>query len=80
MPGLFFSSWKRGHHGGGFDLRYAQTRARHPADLGSVAFAADFFGKGVHCRTPPDVSAEAGKYKRDRKLRRARVRAVLPCT
>jgi dienelactone hydrolase len=47
------------------------------AKMGYVAFAADVYGKGVR---PPDqsaASAEAGKYKDDRALLRARAQAGL---
>ena len=56
---------------------YAKTRARKLAEMGYVAFAADIYGKGVRPRTPQEAGAEAGKYKKDRKLMRARVQAGL---
>lgn len=46
------------------------------AKLGYVAFAADIYGKGVRPATPEAAGKEAGKYKNDRKLLRARVTAA----
>jgi dienelactone hydrolase len=45
------------------------------AKLGYLAFAADIYGKGVRPANPQLASAEAGKYKADRKLLRERVNA-----
>ena len=52
---------------------YAKGRARKLAEMGYLAFAADIYGKGVRPRAPQEAGAEAGKYKKDRKLMRARV-------
>lgn len=47
------------------------------AKLGYVAMAADIYGKGVRPTERTAASAEAGKYKGDRKLLRERVTAGL---
>lgn len=56
---------------------YEKKRAEMLAQLGFVAFAADIYGKGVRPRDPAAAGAEAGKYKKDRALLRARVNAGL---
>jgi dienelactone hydrolase len=56
---------------------YAKTRARQLAKLGYVAFAADIYGKGIRPKTPQEAGAQAGIYKQDRALMRARVQAGL---
>ena len=56
---------------------YVQMRARKLAEMGYVAFAADIYGKGVRPKTPQEAAAQAGNYKKDRKLMRARVLAGL---
>lgn len=56
---------------------YVEGRARQLAELGYVAFAADVYGKGVRPKTPKAAAAEAGKYRANRTLLRARVRAGL---
>jgi len=56
---------------------YAKKRADQLAQLGYVAFAADIYGKGVHPTTPKEAGEQAGKYKNDRQLLRARVTAAL---
>jgi dienelactone hydrolase len=54
-----------------------QTRkeADKLAALGYVAFAADIYGKGVRPTDPKSAGEQAGKFKGDRKLLRARARA-----
>lgn len=47
------------------------------AALGYLAFGADIYGKGVRPTTPEDAGKEAGKYKEDRALMRARAQAGL---
>lgn len=54
---------------------YTKMRAEQMAKLGYVAFAADIYGKGIR-PTPKDASAQAGKYKSDRPLLRARAKAA----
>jgi dienelactone hydrolase len=44
---------------------------------GYNVFGADIYGKGIRPQTPQAAGAEAGKYKNDRALLRARVRAAL---
>lgn len=56
---------------------YAQARAKKLAAMGYVAFAADMYGKGVRPRTPQEAAAQAGIYKKDRALMRARALAGL---
>ena len=47
------------------------------AKLGYVAFCADIYGKAIRPQTTQDAGAQAGKYKGDRQLLRARVNAGL---
>jgi dienelactone hydrolase len=56
---------------------YAQLRARKIAELGYVAFAADIYGKGVRPKNRQEAAAQAGMYKGDRQLLRARALAGL---
>jgi len=56
---------------------YEKKRAGMLAQLGYAAFAVDIYGKGIRPKTPQDAGAEAGKYKSDRALLRARVNAGL---
>lgn len=56
---------------------YAKMRADMLAKLGYVAFAADVYGKGVRPKNPQEAGAQAGKYKGDRALLRARINAAL---
>lgn len=56
---------------------YERKRAEMLAKLGYNVFAVDIYGKSVRHTNPKDASAEATKYKNDRKLLRARVNAGL---
>jgi dienelactone hydrolase len=56
---------------------YEKKRAGMLAQLGYNVFAVDIYGKGVRPANPKDAGAEAGKFKNDRALLRARVRAGL---
>jgi dienelactone hydrolase len=56
---------------------YEKKRAEMIAQLGYVAFCADIYGKGVRPKNTQEAGAEAGKYKSDRALLRARVAASL---
>lgn len=56
---------------------YEKLRSEMLAKLGYVAFAVDIYGKGVRPQTVEAASAEAGKYKNDRVLLRARANAGL---
>lgn len=56
---------------------YAKRRARELAELGYAAFAADIYGKGVRPQTHQEAGQQAGIYKNDRSLMRARVGAAL---
>jgi dienelactone hydrolase len=56
---------------------YVKGRAEQLAKLGYVAFVADIYGKGVRPQTPKEAGEQAGKYKDDRALFRARVTAAL---
>lgn len=53
-----------------------KMRARMLAELGYNVFAADVYGKGIRPQ-PPAAGQEAGKYKTDRALYRARMLAAL---
>lgn len=55
---------------------YEKGRARQLAELGYNVLAADIYGKGIR-PVPPEAGKEAGKYKSDRKLFRARIDAAL---
>lgn len=56
---------------------YEKRRAEMLAKLGYVAFCADIYGKGVRPKNVQEAGAQAGKYKSDRQLLRARVNAGL---
>ena len=56
---------------------YARMRAEKLAGLGYVAFAIDIYGKGIRPKTPQEAGAQAGIYKSDRQLMRARALAGL---
>jgi dienelactone hydrolase len=56
---------------------YEKHRAEQLAQLGYVAFCADIYGKGIHPKDTSEAGAQAGKYKGDRALLRARVNAGL---
>ncbi|MHC1764703.1 MAG: dienelactone hydrolase family protein [Verrucomicrobiia bacterium] len=56
---------------------YEKKRAEMLARLGYNVFAVDIYGKGIRPQTPQAAGAEAGKFKNDRALLRARVRAGL---
>lgn len=70
-PGiLVFHQWKG-------ITAYEKKRAEQLAALGYVAFAADLYGKGIRPADPKAAGAEAGKYRADRPLLRARTQAAL---
>jgi dienelactone hydrolase len=56
---------------------YEKHRAEQLAALGYVAFCADIYGKDNRPKNVQEAGAEAGKYKNDRALLRARVNAAL---
>lgn len=56
---------------------YEKKRAALIAELGYTVLVADIYGKGVRADNPKDAAALAGKYKSDRALLRARVKAAL---
>jgi len=56
---------------------YEKHRAEMLAQLGYVAFCADIYGKDIHPKNTGEAGAQAGKYKSDRTLLRARVNAGL---
>lgn len=71
LPGvLVVHAWKGigGHE---------QETARRFARLGYVVLAADIYGKGVRPATTAEASQQAGKYRGDRPLLRARAAAGL---
>jgi len=55
---------------------YEKRRSRMLAEMGYNVFAADIYGKGIRPQ-PPEAGKEAGKYKGDRTLYRARLTAAL---
>ena len=56
---------------------YSKKRAQMLAELGYSAFVADIYGKGVRPTSMEACAAEAGKYRDNRALLRARARAAL---
>ncbi len=56
---------------------YAQKRAEQLAEAGFVALAIDMYGQGVRPSTTEERSRQAGIYRSDRALMRARARAGL---
>ena len=56
---------------------YIKKRVDQLARLGYVALGADIYGKGIRPGTPEAAGREAGKYRSDRKLLRARAQAGL---
>ncbi len=56
---------------------YEKKRAAMLAQLGYVAFCADIYGQGIRPQTTAEAGAQAGKYKGDRQLLRARAKAGL---
>ena len=56
---------------------YIKKRVDQLARLGYVAFGADIYGKGIRPATPEAAGREAGKFRSDRKLLRARAQAGL---
>ena len=55
---------------------YEKRRSRMLAEMGYNVFAADIYGQGIRPQ-PPEAGKEAGKYKGDRALFRARIMAAL---
>jgi dienelactone hydrolase len=55
---------------------YEKRRSRMLAEMGYNVFAADIYGQGIRPQ-PPEAGKEAGKYKGDRPLFRARIIAAL---
>ncbi len=51
--------------------------AKKLAGMGYIAFAADIYGKEVRPKTSKEAGAQSSKFKKDRKLMRARVNAAL---
>jgi dienelactone hydrolase len=56
---------------------YEKKRAEMLVKLGYNVFAVDIYGKGVRPSDPKDAAAQAGVYKKDRALLRARAQAGL---
>jgi dienelactone hydrolase len=56
---------------------YEKHRAEQLAALGYVTFCADIYGQGIRPKDTSEAGAQAGKYKADRALLRARVNAGL---
>ncbi|MCG3149828.1 MAG: hypothetical protein PCFJNLEI_03293 [Verrucomicrobiae bacterium] len=55
---------------------FSMAKADELAKLGYVAFAVDIYGKGVRPANAQEAGAQAGKFKADRALLRARIRAA----
>ena len=56
---------------------YAKQRADMLANMGYIVLAADIYGKGVRPQNQDEAAKQAGMYKADRKLLRARAEAGL---
>jgi dienelactone hydrolase len=56
---------------------YEKKRAEMLARLGYTAFALDIYGKGIRPKTSQEAGAQAGKYKNNRSMLRARAQAGL---
>lgn len=56
---------------------YTRERTRQLAELGYIAFAADVYGKDIRPKNPKECGVQAGIYRSDRKLFRARLTAAL---
>ena len=56
---------------------YEKKRAEMLARLGYTAFALDIYGKGIRPQSNQEAGAQAGKYKSNRDLLRARAQAGL---
>ena len=56
---------------------YEKKRAEMLARLGYTAFALDIYGKGIRPKSNQEAGAQAGKYKSNRDLLRARAQAGL---
>ena len=56
---------------------YVKMRAEQLVKLGYVAFIADIYGKGVRPKNTQEASEQAGKFRADRPLLRARAQAAL---
>jgi dienelactone hydrolase len=56
---------------------YAKSRAEQLADSGYVALAVDIYGQGIRPTSPEECAKQAGIYKADRALMRARAQAGL---
>lgn len=56
---------------------FAKRRAEELARLGYIALAIDMYGKEVRPKTSEEAAAQAGIYRKDRRLMRARAGAAL---
>ncbi|MEK6576306.1 MAG: dienelactone hydrolase family protein [Nitrospirota bacterium] len=56
---------------------YVNKRTEELAKLGYIAFAIDMYGKGVRPKNSEEAAAQAGIYRKDRQLMRARANAGL---
>ncbi|MEK7279733.1 MAG: dienelactone hydrolase family protein, partial [Nitrospirota bacterium] len=56
---------------------YVKKRTEELAKLGYIAFAIDMYGKGVRPENAEEAAAQAGVYRKDRQLMRARANAGL---
>jgi dienelactone hydrolase len=71
LPGVLICHQWMGH------TPYERMRAEETARLGTVAFALDIYGKGVHPKDTQEAATVAGGFKGDRALLRARALAGL---
>jgi len=56
---------------------YVKMRAEQLAKFGFVAFGIDMYGKGIRPKTPEEAAKQAGIYRADRPLMRARANTGL---
>jgi dienelactone hydrolase len=56
---------------------YVKMRAEQIVKLGYVAFVADIYGRGVRPKNSEEASQQAGKFRADRPLLRARAQAAV---
>ena len=57
--------------------KFSMAKADELAKMGYVALAVDIYGKGVRPANPKEAGEQAGKFKSDRALLRARILAAL---
>jgi dienelactone hydrolase len=70
-PGILVMHTRRGLG------EFIKERTQVLAQMGYVAFAADYFGKGVRPEADKDAQVESVRYRQDRVLARSRAQAAL---